>query len=101
MCYIGRCRGERGKWGNPFSNKNNTLAKYKTNSREESIEKYKEWITKGEGTFLLDSLDELLGKKLGCFCKPKSCQWGYFGKTNIWINIIKKNNKNYEKRRNF
>ena len=67
--YIGR----KSKWGNPFSHLPNSIAKYKTQSRDESIEKYKEWITNGEGSFLLDCLDELLGKKLGCFCKPKKC----------------------------
>lgn len=67
--YIGR----PSKWGNPFSHKEGTLAKYKTNTRQEAVNKYYIWITKGEGKFLLDDLDELRGKVLGCWCKPKSC----------------------------
>lgn len=29
------------KWGNPYSHKQNTLAKFKTKTRKESIEMYK------------------------------------------------------------
>lgn len=61
------------KWGNPYSHKNGTLARYKVLSRKEAIEKYKEWITKGEGQYLLNDLHELNGKTLGCWCKPSSC----------------------------
>jgi len=67
--YIGRPQ----KWGNPFSHLNGTLAKYKVNSREEAIASYKEWITNGEGQYLLKDLHELKGKTLGCWCKPKAC----------------------------
>lgn len=67
--YIGR----PSKWGNPFSHLNDTLAKYKVSSREEAIQKYEEWITIGEGKYLLEDLHELKGKTLGCWCKPKSC----------------------------
>lgn len=66
--YIGR----PSKWGNPFSHLNDsTLAKFKVNSRQEAIDKYREWIRTQQ--HLLDSLDELEGKVLGCWCKPKSC----------------------------
>lgn len=65
--YIGR----GSIWGNPFSHLNNTTAQFKTNSREESIEKYREWIlTKPD---LLAKLHQIKGKTLCCFCKPKSC----------------------------
>ena len=67
--YIGR----GSKWGNPFSHLNGTLAKYKVKSRNESIECYKNWILFGDGKYLLDELDELDNKVLGCFCKPKKC----------------------------
>jgi hypothetical protein len=69
--YIGRGKGC--KWGNPFSHKENTTAKFKVGSRKEAIDAYREWITKGEGQHLLNDLDELKGKVLGCWCKPKSC----------------------------
>ncbi len=67
--YIGR----GSKWGNPFSNKKNTKAIYKTKSRKESIEKYKDWLLNGNGRFLIEDLHELEGKICGCFCKPKLC----------------------------
>lgn len=67
--YIGR----PSKWGNPFSHKEGTTAKYKVASRREAIEAYREWITKGEGKHLLADLHELKGKTLGCWCKPKRC----------------------------
>ena len=68
--YIGR----PSKWGNPFSHlKKGTIAKYQVDTREESIEAYREWITNGEGKHLLNDLYQLKGKTLGCWCKPKSC----------------------------
>lgn len=58
--YIGR----PSKWGNPF----------KTGvhgTRDEVIAKYEAWVvTQPE---LLAALPELRGKRLGCFCAPKSC----------------------------
>lgn len=65
--YIGR----PSKWGNPFSYKPNTLAKYRVKNREESIQKYREWIRTQPQ--LLAALHELLGKTLGCWCKPLPC----------------------------
>lgn len=56
------------KWGNPFSSKQNSTAKYKVPTRGESIERYREWILRGEGKYLLDDLHELEGKILGCWC---------------------------------
>lgn len=82
MCKIVHCKkedydiycGRPSKWGNPFSHKKEkNLAKWIVSSRKEAIEKYREWITKGEGRFLLKDLHELKGKTLGCWCKPKSC----------------------------
>lgn len=67
--YIGR----PSKWGNPYSHKNSVHAKYLVKTREEAIEAYREWITKGEGKHLLNDLHELKGKTLGCWCKPKAC----------------------------
>ena len=67
--YIGR----PSKWGNPFSHKEGTTAKFKVNNRNEAIEAYEKWITEGEGKYLLNDLHELEGKILGCWCKPKRC----------------------------
>ena len=65
--YIGR----GSKWGNPFSHMDGTKAKYKVETREEAIEKYREWILSQPE--LLASLHELKGKTLCCFCAPKPC----------------------------
>jgi hypothetical protein len=73
--YIGR----PSKWGNPFTHISDkkTLAKFVKSNRYEAIESYKEWLLKGEGSYLLRDLDELKGKILGCWCHPKSCH-GHF-----------------------
>src|SRR5258708_37705919 len=67
--YIGR----PSKWGNPFSHRQGTLARYKVGSREQAIEAFRNWITVGEGRYLLPQLHELAGKTLGCWCKPDAC----------------------------
>lgn len=67
--YIGR----PSKWGNPFTHLNKTTnAKFKVKTREEAIKKYEEWIL-NQPKLLKDLHDELKGKTLGCWCKPKSC----------------------------
>jgi hypothetical protein len=67
--YIGR----PSKWGNPFSHKNGTKAQFKTETRDEAIEKYKDWILHGAGKHLLNDLHELKNKTLGCWCHPLPC----------------------------
>lgn len=58
--YIGR----PSKWGNPF-------VIGKDGSRENVIELYRDWIFRQ--TELLNSLDEIRDKILGCWCAPKHC----------------------------
>jgi len=67
--YIGR----GSKWGNPFTTIKNkeTLAIEIVDTSEEALSKYKEHILSTPE--LYDSLCELEGKTLGCFCKPKPC----------------------------
>lgn len=65
--YIGR----PSKWGNPYSHKEGTLARYKVATREEAIAQYKSHLMASPD--LLDDLKELRGKVLGCWCKPESC----------------------------
>ena len=67
--YIGR----PSKWGNPFTHKKGTIAKYTVSTREEAVESYRKWITEGEGSYLLRCLPELKDKTLGCWCHPQSC----------------------------
>lgn len=66
--YIGR----GSKWGNPFTHLDGkTTAEYKVASRDEAVDKYREWVlTQPE---LMASLHELRGKTLACFCKPARC----------------------------
>lgn len=65
--YIGR----GSEWGNIFSHKEGTKAEYIVSSREEAINKYKEWILTQPS--LLNKLHALKGKTLGCWCKhPKN-----------------------------
>ena len=58
--YIGR----GSKWGNPF-------IIGKDGTRSEVIKKYNKWIQNQPQ--LMNSLHELNGKILGCYCKPKAC----------------------------
>lgn len=58
--YIGR----PSKWGNPFK-------VGEDGTREEVIEKYKQWV-QGQPE-LMASLGELRGKTLGCYCWPHAC----------------------------
>ena len=67
--YIGR----PSEWGNPFTHirDRETKAEHLVRNREEAISKYREWIL--QQPHLLAKLETLRGKKLGCWCKPKSC----------------------------
>ena len=58
--YIGR--GSR--WGNPF-----IIGEH--GDREEVIRKYRDYVLSTPE--LMDSLQELNGKRLGCHCAPKPC----------------------------
>ncbi len=65
--YIGRHNHYVGaphsKWANPYSAK-----KY---GREECIKMYRTYVL--NNAELMSSLDELKGKKLGCWCAPLPC----------------------------
>jgi hypothetical protein len=65
--YIGR----GSKWGNPYSHKKDTKALFIVKSRTEAIEKYEEYLLKNKE--LMSCIQDLRGKTLGCWCKPKSC----------------------------
>lgn len=65
--YIGR----PSRWGNPYSHKSSTLAKFKCNSREEAVEKYEEYLRNDKD--LMRLIKYLDGKILGCWCKPLPC----------------------------
>lgn len=67
--YIGReGHGHDGFWGNPYSG-------IKNGGRENAIALYKEYFFKRlriDTTFMM-KVQFLKGKRLGCFCAPKSC----------------------------
>lgn len=67
--YIGR----GSKWGCPYTiiKDRPTLAKEIVDSKEEALAKYREYVLASPE--LMESLDELEGKVLGCFCKPEKC----------------------------
>lgn len=78
--YIGRGKdpesGERGEWGNPFSDKPSDLATVtNANSVEEAIESYRRdlWKRIRAGEVSLEKLAALKGKTLGCWCAPGPC----------------------------
>ena len=77
--YIGR----PSKWGNPYSHKEGTLAEFKVANRTEALEKFEKYLLGNET--LYNSLIELKGKTLGCWCKPNKCHGDILAK---WSNSI-------------
>ena len=65
--YIGR----PSEWGNPYSHirDKKTLAEFVVSTREEAISKYRDWIL--QQPQLLEKLESLRGKRLGCWCKKE------------------------------
>lgn len=68
--YIGRAVPEHGlaasKWGNPF-----VMADESDAERERALAAYREWVVTQSD--LMDSLEELRGRRLGCWCAPNRC----------------------------
>jgi len=63
--YVGRPT----KFGNLYSHLSGTLAKYKVKTRQEAIDRYREYIM-GNPELLKAVKEELKGKDLICFCVP-------------------------------
>jgi hypothetical protein len=57
--------GRPSKWGNPFKIGDDGM------SRSDVIKRYRDYILGDDD--LMDSIHELVGQTLGCYCKPKSC----------------------------
>jgi len=68
--YIGR-RMTMGGWNLPQSKWANPFPVKKESERADALRKYEEWIR--TQPHLIASLEELRGKRLGCWCKPKAC----------------------------
>lgn len=58
-------------WGNPFSHQCGTAAKHRVATREEAIERYRDWVLSQPQ--LVELLPTLRGRVLGCHCLPKPC----------------------------
>ncbi len=65
--------GRGSKWGNPFTHiaDRPTKAEFVVSTRAEAISSYRAWIRTQDD--LMASLGELKDKRLGCYCKPKTC----------------------------
>lgn len=62
-------------WGNPYSHKDGTKAKFRVDARDEAVEAYRLYLW-GEikaGRITRQQLLSLDGKRLACYCKPQSC----------------------------
>jgi len=79
--YIGR-KNFGMHFGNPFSfGGKSKIAKLDFSTREECIDAFREWINGTNYTdieperrkWVLDKMELLRGRSLGCFCKPQSC----------------------------
>lgn len=66
--YVGR----PSRWGNPFSHKPGTKARYRVADRTEAIASYRRWLWEEirAGRVQLEELAALDGKTLGCWCSP-------------------------------
>lgn len=83
--YIGRGRGSI--WGNPFTHKDGTTARFKVESREEAVDAYRRWLwerIRTEGGPLIEQLAELAGKTLGCWCHPQACHGDVLARAAVW-----------------
>ena len=78
MRYVVHCKldpfdiyiGRPSCWGNIFSHKEGTLARYHVSTLEEAVQKHKEYIL--DHPLLVDKIKrELKGKILGCWCKTR------------------------------
>lgn len=65
--YIGR----GSIWGNPFTHKQGTKAEKIVGTRQEAISLFKNYLLSRPD--LLDQIENLRGKRLGCYCKPHEC----------------------------
>jgi hypothetical protein len=78
--FIGRT-DEKMHFGNPFTMKEGSRGSVMVGSRAEAIENFELWLSGASfqdveperREWILENLDQLRGKRLGCWCKPKAC----------------------------
>lgn len=66
--YVGRPT----KWGNPFSHLHGA-GTYKTDTREEAVAMYTEWLLNTQHELVRAAKAELKGRDLVCWCAPLAC----------------------------
>jgi Domain of unknown function (DUF4326) len=66
--YIGR----PSIYGNPFSHKPGTLARFRVADRAEALLRFREWFL-SRPELIERARRELRGRVLGCWCKPSPC----------------------------
>lgn len=66
--YVGRPT----KWGNRWTHLNYGRGEIKVATREEAIEKYREWLM-SQPDMIRQAKVELRGKDLVCWCAPLAC----------------------------
>lgn len=77
--YIGRKYGESFHFGNPFTYIKNIPDTIYVASREISVMRFEQWLEGKIPVFeprrdwILENLNLLKDKKLGCYCKPLEC----------------------------
>ena len=63
--------GRPSPFGNPFSHRAGTTARYRVATRAEAIARYEEWIRTQPD--LITRIKALKGKTLACCCLPEPC----------------------------
>jgi len=87
------------KWGNRHFMKEETVAE-----RDRVCDEHKKelWEKIHAGDITLSELEELYGKKLGCWCKPKRCHGDALAEAAEWahrlMNILRKLRKKRRKK---
>lgn len=59
-------------WGNPYSHKSGTAAKFRVKTRDIAITLYEEWFM-SQPELVEKAKIELRGKILSCWCAPLDC----------------------------
>lgn len=79
--YIGRSKTKQFHFGNPFSFKKSDCYHITVPTLDHSLINFYDWL---RGTsyqdveperrlWIIDNIDKLKGKTLGCYCRPKKC----------------------------
>lgn len=79
--YIGRLKETDEHFGNPFSIGDSKVTGKRVENREQAIRYCLDWLTgkdhhevePARRQWVVNNLEKLRGKRLGCFCKPRAC----------------------------